>query len=154
MTDIDKDTTAILAVHDAWFKSNVGLVVEDMLPHFPQGESNYLQFNLNGFTYNGVADKAKLWRNLAELGVNITRLTDAEPPQVHVYGDVAWLTTEAVAELVMPTSSGTLESSGEMRIRETEVYRRDDGAGNARWTIWHMHVSEAAASGGLKYGNE
>ena len=33
------------------------------------------------------------------------------------------------------------------RFRGTEVYRRDDGAGNRRWTIWHCHYSERAPEG-------
>ncbi|GAA0631647.1 hypothetical protein GCM10009547_39360 [Sporichthya brevicatena] len=157
MTDLEKaveqDTAAILEVHNGWNKSNLGLVAESMLPFFPEGDG-YLQFNLNGFTYRGKADKAKLWRNLRAVGVDIVRLEEKEPPTIQVFGDVALLTSEAEAELVMPTPTGKLESGGTTHFRNTEFYRRDDGLGNPEWRIWHMHVSEAAPEGALKYGTE
>ena len=153
MSDVDKDTAAILEVHNGWNASNLGLVAESMLPFFPEGDG-YLQFNLNGFTYNGVADKARLWRNLKAIGVDIVRLEEIEPPTVQVFGDVALLTSEAEAELVLPTATGALENSGVTKFRNTEFYRRDDGRGGADWRIWHMHVSPAAPEGSLKYGTE
>lgn len=153
MTDIAKDTAAILEVHNGWNAANLGLIAESMMPFFPEGDG-YLQFNLNGFTYHGVADKARLWRNLRAVGVDIVRLEEQLPPTVQVFGDVALLTSEAEADLVMPTASGTLESAGTKRFRNTEFYRRDDGHGGADWRIWHMHVSEAAPEGSLKYVTE
>ena len=30
------------------------------------------------------------------------------------------------------------------RIRETEIYRRDDGHGNPVWKMWHHHASPCA----------
>jgi hypothetical protein len=119
MSDADKDTAAILEVHNGWNKSNLGLVAESMLPFFPEGDG-YLQFNLNGFTYHGVADKARLWRNLNAIGVDIVRLEELEPPVVQVFGDVALLTSEAEAELVLPTATGALENSGVTKFRNTE----------------------------------
>ena len=153
MSDVAKDTAAILEVHDGWCRSNLGLVAESMLPFFPEGDG-YLQFNLNGFTYNGVADKARLWRNLKAIGVDIVRLEEKEPPTVQVFGDVALLTSEAEVELILPTATGALENSGTTHFRNTEFYRRDDGRGGADWRIWHMHVSPAAPEGSLKYGTE
>jgi hypothetical protein len=153
MSDVDKDTAAILEVHEGWLAANLGLVAETMLPFFPEGEG-YLQFNLNGFTYHGVADKARLWRNLCAAGVDITRITEIVAPRVQVFGDVALLTSEAEAELVMPSATGTLTTSGTTRFRNTEFYRRDDGHGGTDWRIWHMHCSEAAPEGALKYGTE
>jgi hypothetical protein len=153
VTDVEKDTAAILEVHEGWFASNVGLVAESMLPFFPDGDG-YLQFNLNGFTYHGAADKARLWRNLASIGVNIVRIAETAPPTVQVFGDVALLTCEAEADLVLPTGTGSLTTTGTSRFRATEFYRRDDGRGGAEWRIWHMHCSEAAPAGTLKYGTE
>lgn len=153
MSDTERDVTAILDVHRGWLASNVGLDVDAMLPSFPEGEG-YLQYNLNGFTYSGVLDKARLWRNLRSVGVDITRVADVEEPTVQVFGDVALLTSEGEAELVLPSATGKLDSSGVTRIRSTEFYRRDDGSGGADWRIWHMHVSEAAAPDALKYGTE
>lgn len=153
MSDVDKDIAAILEVHNGWFASNLGLVAEAMLPFFPEGDG-YLQFNLNGFTYNGVADKARLWRNLNAIGVDIVRIAETEPPTVQVFGDVALLTCEAEADLVLPTATGALENSGATPFRVTEFYRRDDGRGGADWRIWHMHCSPSAPAGALKYGTE
>jgi ketosteroid isomerase-like protein len=153
MSDADKDLAAIRGVHDTWFAANVDLVVDAMLPCFPEGDG-YLQFNLNGFTYNGIQDKARLWRNLASAGVNITHIKEDGDPLIQVFGDVALLTSHAECELVLPTATGKLESSGITRFRNTEFYRRDDGNGNPDWRIWHMHISEAAPEGALKYGTE
>ena len=148
------DQDAVLKVHNGWFAANVGLHAENMLPYFPEGDG-YLQFNLNGFTYHGAADKAKLWDNLNKVGVDITRIADVGEPEVQVYGDVALLTSEGEAELLMPNAStGKLENSGVTRFRNTEIYRRDDGAGGADWRIWHMHVSESAPEGTPKYVTE
>ncbi len=152
MSDVAKDAAAVLEVHNGWFASNLGLVAESMLPFFP--EEGYLQFNLNGFTYNGVAEKARLWRTLNAIGVDIVRIAETVAPTIQVFGDVALLTCEAEAELVLPTATGTLENSGATPFRVTEFYRRDDGRGGAEWRIWHMHCSEAAKPGALKYVTE
>ncbi|MGC0362123.1 hypothetical protein ABH922_000107 [Rhodococcus sp. 27YEA15] len=147
------DADAVRAVHDAWFQANVGLQSEGLGEFFAEGE-NYLQFNLNGFTYRGAPDKVKLWEGLKRVGVDITEIKDVGDPQFHVIGDVAWLAGDATARLLMPTPSGALEESGDTPIRYTEIYRKDDGAGNATWTMWHMHVSGAAPAGALKYGDQ
>jgi hypothetical protein len=147
------DSAAILAVHNAWTAANVDLVAESMLGFFPSGDK-YLQFNLNGFTYHGAQDKARLWRNLQGIGARIGRIGDIADPTVEVFGDVALLTSEGECEVMLPTPSGRLESSGVVRYRNTEFYRRDDGDGAPEWRIWHMHVSEAAAEGTLKYATE
>ncbi|BBY64978.1 nuclear transport factor 2 family protein [Mycolicibacterium helvum] len=149
----DTDAAAVLAVHRGWLAANIGLVAESMIDFFPTG-LNYLQFNLNGFTYNGVEDKAKLWRNLQAVGANIVRIDDVGEPVVEVFGDVALLTSEGECEIELPSPSGGLDNSGPMRFRNTEFYRRDDGAGAPQWRIWHMHVSEAAPHGTLKHVTE
>lgn len=154
MTTTETDVAAVLKVHNGWFESNVGLNADAMLPFFPEGDG-YLQFNLNGFTYHGAAEKAKLWRNLNAVGVNITAIRDVGEPSVQVYGDVALLTSEGEAVLEMPNATtGKLETPGATRFRNTEFYRRDDGAGGSDWRIWHMHVSEAAPEGTAKFVTE
>ena len=148
------DAEAVRAVHDGWFASNINLDADAMLKYFPESDG-YLQFNLNGLTYNGALEKHKLWQNLRAIGVNITRIEDTVEPTVQVFGDTALVTSEGLAELEMPNATtGKLETPGPTRFRNTEFYRRDDGAGNADWRIWHMHVSEAAPEGSLKYGTE
>lgn len=101
----DTDAAAVLAVHRGWLAANIGLVAESMIDFFPTG-LNYLQFNLNGFTYNGVEDKAKLWRNLQAVGANIVRIDDVGEPVVEVFGDVALLTSEGECEIELPSPSG------------------------------------------------
>ncbi|UNB51907.1 nuclear transport factor 2 family protein [Mycolicibacterium sp. YH-1] len=150
----ESDSAAILAVHNAWLAANVDLVAESMLGFFPSGDDTYLQFNLNGFTYHGALDKARLWRNLNGIGARISRIGDTAAPVVQVFGDVALLTSEGECEIMLPAPSGVLESSGVVRFRNTEFYRRDDGEGSPDWRIWHMHVSEAAAADALKYATE
>ncbi|MHA7662499.1 nuclear transport factor 2 family protein [Mycolicibacterium sp. HS_4_1] len=152
-TETGTDTAEILAVHNGWLEANVDLIAESMFGFFPVGDA-YLQFNLNGFTYQGVEDKAKLWRNLNAIGANIKAIYDTSDPTVQVFGDVALLTSEGECELLLPSPSGTLESSGPLRFRNTEFYRRDDGNGAPQWRIWHMHVSEAAKAGTAKYVTE
>ncbi len=150
----ESDAAAVLAVHNGWLAANVGLIAESMIDFFPVGADTYLQFNLNGFTYHGVLDKARLWRNLNAIGADITAIRDVGEPVVQVFGDVALLTSEGECELELPSPSGSLETSSVTRFRNTEFYRRDDGAGAPSWRIWHMHVSEAAPEGALKYVTE
>lgn len=153
MPTTDDDLIAIRAVHDGWFTANLGLDADTLPPFFPVGDG-YLQYNLNGFVYNGVADKARLWRNLSGLGVDITQIKDSTEPEIQVFGDVALLTSLGECELLLPSPTGALESSGLTRFRNTEFYRRDDGRGNPDWRIWHMHISESAPEDTLKYGTE
>ncbi len=149
----DSDTATILAVHNSWLAANVGLVTEAMVGFFPPRD-NYLQFNLNGFTYRGVLEKARLWNNLNKAGANISGIRDTAEPTVQVFGDVALLTSEGECELVLPGPDGALDGPRLVRFRNTEFYRRDDGAGAPEWRIWHMHVSEAAPDGTPKYATE
>ena len=71
-----------------------------------------------------------------------------------MFGDTALLTSEGMAWLEVPTASGSISDGGATPFRNTEFYRRDDGAGNADWRIWHMHISEAAPEGSPKYVTE
>lgn len=150
---VDNDVAAITKVHQAWYASNLGLIADAMLGYFPEGDG-YLQFNLNGLTYRGVLDKARLWRNARAAGVDIARIEDTAPPVVQVFGDVALLTAQGECELVLPSATGRLERQGATPFRTTEFYRRDDGRGNPDWRIWHMHASEAAPEGSLRYISE
>ncbi|WP_280417929.1 YybH family protein [Nocardia carnea] len=150
MTTATDETREIEAVHAAWFQANIGLQIEKMIEQFPEGEA-YLQYNLNGLTYRGVHDKAKLWAGLQRVGSTITSIEESDPIVVHVEGDTAWIAGEAVAQIVLTEASG---APTVVPFRYTEIYRKDDNAGNPRWTIWHMHCSPAAPEGTLKYGDE
>lgn len=153
MTSSIEDTEAVEAVHTAWFDSNVGLQIEKMVDQFPQGEA-YLQFNLNGLTYRGPQEKAKLWAGLKRQGSNIASIEEVGPRTVRVEGDVAWIAGEAIARIHLETPTGVLEASSDVAFRYTEIYRRDDNAGTPRWTIWHMHCSPSAPVGTPRYGDE
>lgn len=149
---MSSDLEQILAVHRGWYESNVGLAPDAMLPYFPSGDG-YLQFNTNGHTYHGVMDKHRLWVNLQQMGVNITTIKDVAEPDVQIFGDVALLTAEGMATMVLPATGGGLAEPTEAPFRATEFYRRDDGKGNPEWRIWHMHAS-VADKVMPKYGTE
>ena len=138
-TDTSADVEEILAVHKAWMDSNNGLVIEDMVPQF--ADPGYLQYNLNGHTYNGVQEKVKLWEGFHLVGQNLADCGDIEEPQVYVEGDLAYLTVLGSAKLLGRGNSGTMEFGSEVTFRVTEVYRRNDGKGAPVWKIWHFHCS-------------
>jgi hypothetical protein len=146
------DLEQIVAVHQGWYESNIGLDADAMLQYFPAGEG-YHQFNLNGWTYSGVMYKHKLWMNGKAAGLNITMQKDVIGPDVQIFGDVAVVTAEGGIELVQPTSEAGLTSPTPMGFRITEFLRKDDGQGNPVWKVWHMHVSGTDKSM-PKYGPE
>lgn len=144
----DQDTAEIIAVHEAWMYSNNGLEIEKMTPHF--ADPGYHQFNLNGFTYN-LAEKIRLWEGLRTLGMDLA-LEKIQEPVVFVHGDLAYLHDEWDVVIGGSGDSGSLTATGERsRIRITEVFRRDDGAGAKVWKIWHFHCSFAAAEDAVKF---
>ncbi|MCC3312991.1 YybH family protein [Nocardia africana] len=148
------DTKEIEAVHAEWFAANIGLQIDKMIGQFPEGDA-YLQYNLNGLTYRGAHDKAKLWAGLKRVGSNITSIEESGPVVVNVAGDIAWIAGEAIAQIVLPSPTGALGDTSVVPFRYTEIYRKDDNAGNPRWTIWHMHCSPSAPEDSTpKYGDE
>ncbi|MGW7536015.1 nuclear transport factor 2 family protein [Amycolatopsis sp. NPDC054798] len=130
------DLERILEAHQGWYEANVGLVADRMLRYFPEGDG-YHQFNLNGHTYHGVLDKHRLWVNAAKIGLSITAIKDTVGPDVQIFGDVALLTAEGVADVLAPGQ----QDAARTPFRTTEFFRRDDGKGGRDWRIWHMHVS-------------
>jgi hypothetical protein len=64
---------------------------------------------------------------------------------------MAWLACENVVRVELAPG---LEVPGipktPFRIRSTEVYQRDDGAGNPVWKMWHFHCSPTAAESELR----
>ncbi|UQS25971.1 nuclear transport factor 2 family protein [Amycolatopsis thermalba] len=133
---MSSDREQILDAHKGWYETNVGLAADRMLDYFPSGDK-YHQFNLNGHTYHGARDKHRLWVNAAKIGLDITAIKDTVGPDVQVFGDVALLTAEGVADLLLPGQSDSVPTP----FRTTEFYRRDDGDGQPVWKIWHMHCS-------------
>ncbi|WP_051579669.1 YybH family protein [Pseudonocardia acaciae] len=149
----DDDIQEIRRLHREWWASNRGLDVDRMRACFAP---DYLMWNLNGHPYFGLAEKEALFRHYQG------RLTPTEPPslwdvRVSVDHDMAYLTSEGVLAVVAAgegTGSATLDAVAPLyprdgdtvhvRFRETTVFRRDDGAGNRRWKIWHFHCSPLA----------
>jgi len=148
-TDTSTDVQEIIAVHTAWMDSNNGLIIEDMVPQF--ADPGYLQYNLNGHTYNSVGEKVKLWEGFHQIGMNLAECGDIEEPAVYVEGDLAYLTVLGSAKLVGRGESGTMEAGNDVVFRVTEVYRRNDGKGNPEWKIWHFHCSPVADPSSAKY---
>ena len=140
---IESDRAEILRLHRVWLESNLTFDIPKMRSVFA-GE-RYLQFNLNGHPYYGLEQKTKLWEALKG-NLAIPEISDDIHLRLEIVGDMAWLACENMVRIEM--SSGTPPPGMPVtpfRIRSTEVYQRDDGAGNAVWKMWHFHCSPTAA---------
>jgi ketosteroid isomerase-like protein len=154
MADRDQDVSEIRRVHRRWWEANVGLDVERMSECFAP---DYLMWNLNSHPYFSLEEKRHLFRYYQD------HMVPTEPPElwdmrVTVDGDMAYLTSEGILPVVIASSEGSgsavmdgvaarYERRGDVvrfRFRETCVFRRDDGRGNAEWKIWHFHCSPLA----------
>ena len=154
MSEIERDEAEIRRIHREWWASNVGLDVERMRQCFAPP---YLMWNLNGHPYYGLEEKAALFRYYRE------HMVPTDPPElwdvrVSVDGDMAYVTSEGILPITVTSESGSgssvidamaprYERRGDQilfRFRETCIFRRDDGAGNRRWKIWHFHCSPLA----------
>lgn len=139
MSDPQSDRSEILAVHQRWMKASAGLHIDEMRQCFVQGP-HLDMWNRNGHAYHGVDELAQLWRHLHGI-VDLETCHEVTPPAVHIVGDVAWLAFETMEMDIRPLNG---EPVRHHIMRGTEVYRRDDGLGNPRWTIWHCHYSNCA----------
>jgi len=137
------DREEILRLHRAWWEANRDWDIPKMRSVF--AGDRYLQYNLNGHPYYGLEEKTKLWEALAGK-VTIPEISEPIRLRLEVDGDMAWLACENVVRVEVPPD---LEIPGipktPFRIRSTEVYQRDDGAGNPVWKMWHFHCSPTAA---------
>ncbi|MCV7065576.1 hypothetical protein H7H51_07410 [Mycolicibacterium farcinogenes] len=143
------DERAILQLHKDWWESNCGLDVERMRSVFAKGDS-YLMFNLDGHPYFSVDELAALWqwyRGRIEIG-----MAEVYIMRLDVAGDFAYICAEGnfpskqlrpIGEDGTPQLIGESEQSFPdiIRMRATEIYKRDDGEGNRRWSMWHFHCS-------------
>jgi hypothetical protein len=144
-----QDRSDILKLHKDWWEANCDLDIPRMRPVFPVGDA-YLMFNLNGHPYFGIEEKSALWewyRSRTDIGmptVKIMRLT--------ISGELAWLAAEGLfpsRQLKEFDENGEVLKNGEseqnfppvIRVRATEVYQRDNSAGDPEWTMWHFHCS-------------
>jgi ketosteroid isomerase-like protein len=145
-----QDLDDILALHTRWLYSNNGLVIDEMAPNF--ADPGYLQFNLNGHTYNGLAEKIKLWHGFHSIDFDLADMGFVEDPIVYADGDLGYVTAIWKATVIGTDSSGLMKPDPEPVVfRVTEVYRRDDGNGNPIWKIWHFHASPVAPADSIKF---
>lgn len=154
MSDIEQDLDEIRRVHREWWASNNGLDVDRMQACFAP---DYLMWNLNGHPYYSLEEKIELFRYYRE------HMVPTQPPElwdirVTADGDMAYVTSEGILPVTVASDEGSgsslidamaprYERRGEevlFRFRETSVFRRDDGAGNREWRIWHFHCSPLA----------
>lgn len=154
MTEIDHDIQEIRRIHREWWASNNGLDGERMRVCFAP---DYLMWNLNGHPYYSLDEKVALFRYYRE------HMVPTEPPelwdiQVTVDRDMAYVTSEGILPVTVASDEGSGSSLIDsmapryerrrdqvlFRFRETSVFRRDDGAGNQEWRIWHFHCSPLA----------
>lgn len=150
----DQTLADIRRVHHEWWASNVGLDVERMRKCFAP---DYLMWNLNGHPYFSLVEKVELFHYYRE------HMVPTDPPElwdvrVTVDGDMAYVTSEGILPVTVTSDEGSgsslidamaphYERHGDQvlfRFRETSVFRRDDGAGNRDWRIWHFHCSPLA----------
>ncbi|MCU1655778.1 MAG: hypothetical protein JWO57_434 [Pseudonocardiales bacterium] len=148
MSTIESDRSAILKLHKDWWEANCGLDIPLMQTVFPANDA-YLMFNLNGHPYFGIDEKTTLWEYYSTR-INVG-MSEVYIMRLDIGADMAYLCAEAlfprtqnsVAEDGTPLTIGATESAfGDVtRVRATEVYKRDDGSGEPRWTMWHFHCS-------------
>jgi len=136
------DREEILRLHRAWWESNFDFDIPKMRSVFA-GES-YLQYNLNGHPYYGLSEKTKLWEALKGV-LSIPECSEPMNLRLEISGDMAWLACENIVRIEL--AEGVVVPGLPLtpyRIRSTEVYQRDDGAGNRVWKMWHFHCSATA----------
>jgi ketosteroid isomerase-like protein len=144
-----EDVEAIRQAHRDWWAANF---TREMFRRKRNFAPDTLMFNLNGHTYYGLDEMVQVWEYYTEnIDNGVPSIWDY---RIFVSGDMAYLTCEGLFLTAPKTDQGwgaTNASIGEqgaehtgIRFRETSVLRRDDGAGNAVWRIWHFHCSPAA----------
>jgi hypothetical protein len=159
MTDsIAEARSEIQRLHDAWFKANGGLHGE-MLEDILAGEE-FFNYNLNGYTYNGLAEMEKLW-SPEHMGAafDLRGIHNERNLRIEANETLGWLTVEADVELAMKLEGGSGEMRGTgdlvtMPFRITECYQKDDGTGRPVWRMWHFHCSQILADGGPRFITE
>ncbi len=149
MTD-EADLAEINRLHDEWWAANMDFDIPRMRACFVDGDK-FLQYNLNGHTYWSLAELTQLWETIAPaFGIPEQEVIDY---RVEVRGDMAWVSHEAKVKLVAKEGFELPPTiPAELRIRETEVYIREDSEGNPVWKIWHHHCSPHAPDDEVRMG--
>lgn len=133
--ELTEDQQEILRLHRVWWISNHGLDIPAMRSVFPPADDQYLMYNLNLHPYFGLEEKTKLWEYYT--GKLELFQTEVWVHRIDVSGDLAYLACEGVWH----AKRGDETEVKWHPVRATEVYRRDDGAGNPVWKMWHFHCS-------------
>ncbi len=139
---IERDREEIMRLHRLWWESNLTFDIPKMRSVFA-GE-RYLQYNFNGHPYYGLEEKTRLWEALKG-NLSIPEISPPIRLRLEIGTDMAWLACENIVRIEVKPGlkvPGVLDAP--FRIRSTEVYQRDDGAGNRIWKMWHFHCSPTA----------
>ncbi len=140
-----EDEQALLDLHRDWYYSNYNVNIPLMRTVFPAGDESFLMYNLNTFPYFGVDELETLWRFYAKTG-NFG-LAEDKVVRVDVDGDMGYIASEGVfPHTYLRDEDGNDLAEPEtiyIRFRSTEIYKRDDGEGAPKWTMWHFHCSQA-----------
>jgi hypothetical protein len=159
----EQDRLAILAVSKKWWDANRKFSIPMMREAFVGGDK-FHGFNLNGHTYYAIDEWVQLWNYLAGVMQPVAdpaEGTMAEPRDVRlvIRGDMAFLTAESTFTVKVrstaPGDSSLLPPAGQVAripFRATEVFVREDHAGNPVWKMWHFHCSPKAPEGERRMG--
>jgi ketosteroid isomerase-like protein len=137
------DIAEVLRLSKEWWEANEDMDVERMVKVFPVSGGEFLMFNFNGHPYYGIDELAALWRWYRER-IDLPIGIEIEVMRLEVRGDTAWLACEGRIEPNPEQGEWTADSVGALGVRATEIYHRDDGAGNSEWRMWHFHSSATA----------
>ena len=134
------DRRQVIALHQKWWRANVGLDIERMRECFPSGD-NFSMFNRNSYTYFGLEEITTLWLHYrATVPPRLTQTVAVLRAEVR--GDTAWVISELTYRRTAPadTPRHWEQADGEVfGSKATEIYHRDDGAGSPHWKMWHFH---------------
>jgi hypothetical protein len=140
-----EDEQTLLDVHRDWYYSNYNVNIPLMRTVFPSGTDTYIMYNLNGFPYFGVDELDELWQFYARTS-NFGLASDSVM-RVEVDANMGYVIGEGIfpVEVLRDEDGNDLPEVQKMviRFRYTEIYKRDDGAGNPEWKMWHFHCSPA-----------
>jgi len=156
-----RDREQILAVSKKWWDANRTFSIPMMCEAFVGGDK-FHGFNLNGHTYYAIGEWVQLWEYLGHvMGPASGSAAMSQPRDVRlvIRGDMAFLTAESTFTVnVLPSSdaqSAALPPAGQVAripFRATEIFVREDHAGNPVWKMWHFHCSPHAPEGERRMG--
>ena len=143
MTGFTDDEQALLDLHRDWWYSNYNVNIPLMRTVFPKGDRSYVMYNLNGHPYFGVDELATLWEWYSR--TENFGLTEDHVMRVEVYGNLGYVLSEGLfpVDFVRADDGTPIDPPRQIviRCRSTEIYTRDDGAGEPEWRMWHFHCS-------------